>query len=78
VEAVVLLPPSAAWVTETYPVEEVTDEPDGRLRVRLPIFHERWLERLLLRAGPEAAVVSPAEWTDLGRRAAARLLERYP
>jgi proteasome accessory factor C len=78
VDAVVVLPPSAAWVTETYPVEEVTEEPDGRLRVRLAVFHERWLERLLLRAGPEAAVVTPPEWTDLGRRAAARLLERYP
>jgi predicted DNA-binding transcriptional regulator YafY len=77
VEAVVLLPTSAAWVTETYPVEEVTDEPDGRLRVRLPIFHERWLERLLLRAGPEAEVLLPTEWTALGRRAATRLLERY-
>jgi proteasome accessory factor C len=77
VAATLLLPSSAAWVTETYPVEEVTPEPDGRLRVRLPIFHERWLERLLVRAGPEATVLEPAEWVDLGRRAAERLLTRY-
>lgn len=77
VAATVLLPPSAAWVTETYPVDEVTVEADGRLRVRLPIFHERWLERLLLRAGPEATVLEPEEWVDLGRRAAKRLLRRY-
>ncbi len=77
VAATVALPSSAAWVTETYPVHEVAVEADGRLRVRLPIFHERWLERLLLRAGPDATVLEPAEWVDLGRRAAERLLRRY-
>jgi proteasome accessory factor C len=78
VDVILLLPASAAWVVETYPVQGAETQPDGRLRVRLAIASERWLERLLLRAGPEAEVVDPAGWADLGRVAAARLLERYP
>ena len=75
--AVLELPPSAAWVAETYPVTAVTETADGRLRVELPVMGERWLERLLLRAGPDASVVEPAAWAGVGRDAARRLLERY-
>jgi proteasome accessory factor C len=78
VDVTLVLPAAAAWVAETYPVHEVTPEPDGRLRVRLAVASERWLERLLLRAGPDAEVHEPAVWRELGRAAAARLLERYP
>jgi proteasome accessory factor C len=77
VEVTLLLPASAAWVAETYPVHESTPTPDGRLRVRLAVASERWLERVLLRAGPEAEVVDPVTWRDLGRYAAARLLAQY-
>ena len=65
VEVTLLLPASAAWVAETYPVHEVDPEPDGRLRVRLAVASERWLERVLLRAGPEAEVVEPAGWRTI-------------
>jgi proteasome accessory factor C len=75
--ATVRLPPSAAWVPETYPVLAVATEPDGMLRVRLHVAGERWLERLLLRAGPEAEVIEPAEWAGLGRAVATRVLARY-
>jgi proteasome accessory factor C len=75
--AVLELPPSAAWVAETYPVTAVTRLAGGRLRVELPVMGERWLERLLLRAGPDASVLEPTAWADLGRDAARRLLERY-
>jgi proteasome accessory factor C len=78
VDVTVLLPVSAAWVAETYPVHEAAPAPDGRLRVRLAVASERWLERVLLRAGPEAEVVEPAAWRNLGRDAATRLLARYP
>ncbi len=77
VDVTLLLPASAAWVAETYPVQEVTEEPDGRRRVRLAVASERWLERLLVRAGAGAEVVAPAAWAGLGRDAAARLLARY-
>jgi proteasome accessory factor C len=71
------LPSSASWVPETYPVREVTLEPDGHYRILLAVASERWLERLLLRAGAEAQVIDPASWADLGKKAAARLLVRY-
>jgi len=37
----------------------------------------RWLERLLLRLGAAATVVEPAEWRDIGARAARRVLDAY-
>jgi proteasome accessory factor C len=77
------LPESAAWVAEAYPV--VSSEPvssgaggsDVRRRVVLPVVSERWLERLLLRAGPEAVVVDPPDLAGLAASAAERLLARY-
>jgi proteasome accessory factor C len=78
VEVTVVLPASAAWVAETYPVHDAVALPGGRLRVRLAVASERWLERVLLRAGPAAVVEEPEAWRDLGRDAAARLLARYP
>lgn len=72
----VLVPPSGRWVVETYPVAH-TDEDDGRLRVTFTVVGDRWLERVLLRLGPEAEVVSPADLRDAGRDAARRVLARY-
>jgi proteasome accessory factor C len=76
-EVVLVLPASAAWIAETYPVLEVTPLAGGRRRVRLGVTSERWLERLLLRAGAEAVVEGPERWRHLGADAARRLLERY-
>jgi proteasome accessory factor C len=73
----VRLRPPARWVIEEYPVDTVIDLDDGRIEARFAVVSERWLERLLLRAGTDAEVVEPAMWRDLGRRAAARLLRRY-
>jgi proteasome accessory factor C len=72
-----VLPQSARWVTEVYEVSESRPRPDGRLEVVLGIAGEAWLERLLLRAGPEAEVIDPPELADLGPTAARRLLTRY-
>lgn len=72
------LAPSAAWVAEAYPVEEVVAQPDGRLRVRLAVAAEAWLERLLVGLGPQATVVdAPGSLRDSGDRASARILDRY-
>lgn len=75
-EVVLDLPASARWVVEAYPV---TAEPldGGRLRVTMHVVGTAWLERLLLRAGPDAVVVSPASLRHVGRDAARRLLEAY-
>jgi proteasome accessory factor C len=75
--ATVRLPAAAAWVVETYPVASSERLDDGSLLVRLPVAGQAWLERLLLRAGPEAAVLEPDELKGVGRAAAARVLDRY-
>lgn len=70
---------SAAWVVEAYPVQRV-DEVGDRLRVTLAVTGLSWLERILLRLGPEAQVVEidpRLGGEDLVAAAAERVLERY-
>lgn len=69
------LSPPARWVAENYPNEGVTEQPDGTLRVRLRVSEQAWLERLLLRVGPDATMVEGDR--GLGPAAAARVLARY-
>jgi proteasome accessory factor C len=69
------LSPRAAWVLEQYPVEQVEDLGSGRSRVTLAVSEPAWLERLLLRLGPDAEVVTGADGVVAG--AAARILARY-
>ncbi len=71
------LAPAAAWVAEAYPTESVTERPDGSLDVVLAVSEPVWLERLLLRLGPDAEVVDPPEWRAAGADTAARVLARY-
>lgn len=69
------LDPSARWVTEQYPVEKVEEVDGGRLRVTLAASQPAWLERLLLRLGPQATVVGGDG--GVASEAARRLLARY-
>ena len=71
------LPPSAAWVVESYPVESVEQGPKGRLEVVLAVSARPWLERVLLGVGPEAKVRGPKGWTSVARDAARRILALY-
>jgi proteasome accessory factor C len=73
------LAPADRWVVETYPVDEVREQADGRLLVRLAVSATPWLERLLVRLGPGARVVEADDpaLRDAGRDAARRLLRRY-
>ncbi|HEY2812205.1 MAG TPA: WYL domain-containing protein [Acidimicrobiales bacterium] len=74
------LAPEAAWVVESYAVDEVETRADGRLRVTLPVSGRPWLERVLLQLGPRATVVrtrSDPALAHCGEEAAARLLARY-
>lgn len=70
------LEPSVRWVVEQYPCEAVEELPGGRLRVTLAVTARPWLERLLLRLGPDAEVVEGVA-PDVARQAAARILARY-
>jgi proteasome accessory factor C len=70
----------AAWVVESYPVDEVTPLPTGGRRVRLRVVSRPWLERLLLRLGPTARLVEVDPRLgdgDLAAEAARRVLARY-
>lgn len=70
------LEPRARWVTEQYPLEALEELGEGRCRVTLAVSERAWLERLLLRLGPAATVVSGAE--GVARSSARRILVRYP
>lgn len=69
------LQPPAHWIAENYPNESVEERDGSVLRVRLRASQAAWLERLLLRAGPNARVVEGDG--SLGRSAADRILARY-
>ena len=69
------LAPGAHWVVERYPIEGAVDLGEGVLRARLRVSSKAWLERLLLRAGPSASVVSGADGVAAG--AARRILATY-
>ena len=69
------LAPDAHWVVERYPHEGTVDMGEGVLRARLRVSSKAWLERVLLRAGPSATVVSGADGMAAG--AARRILAAY-
>lgn len=74
-----LLAPSASWVVEQYPTETETTLDDGRREVVMAVSAVPWLERLLLRLGPDAEVLEVDDPLppDLTAAAAARVLARY-
>ena len=71
------LAPAARWVVERYPVDDVVERRGGAVDATFPVASERWLERLLVRLGPDAEVRKPAEWRALGADVARRVLARY-
>jgi proteasome accessory factor C len=68
---------SAAWVPESFPTVGVRERKDGKLDVDLVVSEPAWLERLLLRLGPEAQVVAPKHLKGAAAGAAERVLARY-
>lgn len=71
------LDPHAAWVSEYYPCEEVSELGEGRLLVRLRMADPRWLRRLALRLGGHARIVEPVELAEAVRSDAAAALAAY-
>ena len=72
------LGPGARWVIEQYPCDAVEELGGGRVRATLRVTAPAWLERLLVRLGPQARVVDGAPGlAGLGRTAAERILARY-
>jgi proteasome accessory factor C len=75
--ALVVLGPGARWVADSVPILGRHDEADGRIVVGLSVLSTLWFGRLLLQAGPDAAVIGPEELVDCGRATAERVLRRY-
>jgi len=73
------LAPAARWVAEQYPVERLKELRGGRLRITLAVSERAWLERLLLRLGPDGRVSKSSDpaLADTARKAACRVLPRY-
>lgn len=65
------------WVAEYVPVEEVVEEPDGGLTVRLRYGDPAWVVRLMLRLGGEGRVVAPSSLAVAVEDVAQRTLALY-
>jgi proteasome accessory factor C len=73
------LAPGAQWILHHYPLEAKWQGDDGRAVACLAVSSPAWLERLLLRLGPDAEVVEASDPSllDARSRAARRVLARY-
>lgn len=72
--------PAAAKVAEEFPVDHLETLPDGRVRIVVSVSAQPWLERLLLRLGPDLTVTDLDDGSDLryiAQAAAERILARY-
>jgi proteasome accessory factor C len=77
VEVRLRLSPDARWVAEYYETASERELEGGALEVVLPAGRLEWLERLLLRLGPDAEVVEPGELRARVRDLAERTRRRY-
>ena len=68
------------WVATQYPVESERTLEDGRIEVELAVGSTAWLERLLLRMGPDTVVRDATTGDppdDVRREAAQRIIDRH-
>jgi proteasome accessory factor C len=71
------LSPSAAWVAEYYPCEEVVRTDTGDLQVRVRFRDLAVAQRLVLGLGPSCEVLGPAHLAGQVRQAARDALACY-
>ncbi len=69
--------PSMTWLLDTVASASPVGESRGRPVWEVFVAGDAWLERLLLRLGPDAEVVEPVGDRALAPEAAARILARY-
>jgi proteasome accessory factor C len=74
--AVLELEPDVRWVAEYYPVDELTELPGGRARVRMRYSDRSWMVRLVLGLGGQARVESPRDLAHEVRQRAEEALAR--
>jgi len=73
----VSVPPAVAWLVESIPSAGPPEPVGDRVELELFVGGDAWLERLLLRLGPDAGVVDPPEFRGLAAEAASRILRLY-
>ena len=75
----VRLPTELTWMIERYPVDSLAaDASVGGMSIAvMPVASEQWLQRLLLRLGARAELISPQRWSDLAAQSAAEVLAGY-
>lgn len=69
--------PRANWVCDYYPLMSQESLDDGWIRIRLKAGGVAWLERLLLRLGPEARIIEPDSLKEKLKATAASMARRY-
>jgi proteasome accessory factor C len=71
------LDPASTWLLESVPSAGPPEPVAGGVEVEIFVGGAAWLERLLLRLGPGARVIEPADDRDVAAEAARRILRRY-
>jgi proteasome accessory factor C len=71
------LRPEARWVAEYYETLQEWETPDGGAEVVLPTGRLEWVERLLLRLGPDVRILEPEGLRGRVRDLAEATLRRY-
>lgn len=71
------LDPSARWVADYHPVEDVVERGDGGVVVRLRARDDAWVRRLALGLAGRGRVTDPPDLADDVRTAAAATLSAY-
>ncbi len=69
--------PRANWVCDYYPLLSQEALDDGWIRIRLKAGGVAWLERLVLRLGPEARIIEPDSLREKLKATAASMARRY-
>lgn len=76
-DVTLLLAPSARWVPEYYPVDDVRHLDDGFIEATLRVVDVRWLHQLVLRLAPDATIVAPQSVANELRRIAGETKKLY-
>ena len=71
------LAPTARWVAEYYPMEEVLADDDGGARVQMRYGDRAWMVRLLLGLGDAVEVLWPADLAAARAERAREALAAY-
>ncbi len=76
-EVVILIPSKSSWLLDAVEIKNLDQSENSSLKITFDVMSVKWLERILLLAGPGTKVLSPAYLRDLPGKTAKRLLKKY-